>query len=334
MKVCRAATFTWRAIEIRWQNMRRFAPDMEHALLLPRPREPTPPGKERRMNGRLTIRTAFLLLTLVPLACSTPKERARQKLGEMNITYDQETFVERAKAGDGIVVAQFLAAGMNPNARNREGKTALIAASETGRTDLARFLLDKGAAVNVRDAKFNATPLIWAGLSNNGQVTKLLLEHGADPKAREAQGGTTALHAAAGRGNLETVKLLLGKGANINDRDKGARTPTMIAAAKGRSNIVKLLVEKGADLKTTDREGNTSLMWAAKGGNIETVKLLLEKGANVSVKNSGGLSALSLAHTANRTEMEALLLKAGAQEAKEPAGKKSGADAQPARRSR
>ena len=56
------------------------------------------------MNRTLMTRTALVLLTLIPVACSSPKERARQKLGEMNISYDQNTFIERAKAGDGIVV--------------------------------------------------------------------------------------------------------------------------------------------------------------------------------------------------------------------------------------
>ena len=244
------------------------------------------------MKRTLTRRTALLVLILVPLACSSPKERARKKLGEMNITYDQETFVERVKAGDAIVVDQFLAAGMNPNAMNKEGKTALIVASQMGRPALVQLLLDRGAGVNVADAKFRATPLIWAGLSNNSQVTKLLLEHGANPKAKEAQGGTTALQAAAGRGNLESVQMLLAKGAPLNDKDKLSRTPSMLAAARGRNTVLRVLAEKGADLKTVDREGNTALMWAAKSGNAETVKLLLERGANVNAVNLAGLTAL------------------------------------------
>src|SRR5262245_51974702 len=88
------------------------------------------PGNQRHYAGSegmkrtLTRRTALLVLALVPLACSSSKERARHKLADMNITYDQETFVDRAKAGDSVVVEQFLAAGMNPNGMNKEGKTA------------------------------------------------------------------------------------------------------------------------------------------------------------------------------------------------------------------
>lgn len=285
------------------------------------------------MTRTVTLRTALLLAALIPLACSSPKESARKKLGEMNISYDQETFVERAKAGDGIVVEQFITAGMNPNARNKEGKTALMVAAETGRAEMVKYLLDRGAAVNVKDARFSATPLMWATLANNSKVTKLLLEHGADPKVRESQGGTTPLHAAAGRGNLESVRLLLAKGANVNDRDKEARTPAMIAAAKGRLEILKLLVANEADLKTTDRQSNTTLMWAAKGGSTDTIKFLLDKGVNVNATNSTGLSALSIVHAANRADLEALLQKAGAQPEKPTAVKKPASLSHPAKRS-
>jgi ankyrin repeat protein len=75
-------------------------------------------------------------------------------------------------------------------------------------------------------------------------------------------------------------------------------------------------------------------MWAAKSGNAETVKLLLERGANVNAVNLAGLSALSIAHTGGRTEIESMLVKAGAEAPKEPAGKKTISDSQPAKRSK
>jgi ankyrin repeat protein len=228
--------------------------DMEHALLsLANPGNRHHYAGSEGMNRTLTRRTALLVLTLMPLACSSSKERARKKLAELNVTYEQETFVDRAKAGDSVVVEQFLAAGMNPNGTNKEGKTALIVACQMGRVSMVQLLLEKGAGVNVADAKFRATPLIWAGLANNSEVTKLLLEHGANPKVMEQQGGTTALEAAAGRGNVESVRLLLAKGASVNTKDKLSRTPSMVAAARGHNSILRLLAEKGADLKTVDR---------------------------------------------------------------------------------
>jgi ankyrin repeat protein len=101
---------------------------------------------------------AAVVLSLAQIACSNSQEKAREKLGQMNIKYNDDTFVERAKDGDVIVVGLFVAAGMSPTVVNKEGKTALLAAAEGGRLPVVELLLEKGADVNARDKKFGATP--------------------------------------------------------------------------------------------------------------------------------------------------------------------------------
>lgn len=46
--------------------------------------------------------------------------------------------------------------------RDADGATALHYAAEQGDRDLVALLLDAGADVNARDARFNATPAGWA----------------------------------------------------------------------------------------------------------------------------------------------------------------------------
>ena len=48
------------------------------------------------------------------------------------------------------------------NERDESGATALHYAAFEGHCELACLLLDFGAAINARDAKFNATPAGWA----------------------------------------------------------------------------------------------------------------------------------------------------------------------------
>ena len=88
------------------------------------------------------------------LACGNPQEEARIKLGQMNVKYNEDTFVERAKDGDALVVKLFLDAGMNPNATDKEGATPLMAAARGGRLEVVQLLLDKGVDVNVKDKRF------------------------------------------------------------------------------------------------------------------------------------------------------------------------------------
>jgi ankyrin repeat protein len=294
------------------------------------------------------VRQAVLLSVVVAqAACTSPQEKAREKLGQMNIKYDEETFLDRTKAGDLIVVTHFLTAGMSPKVTDKEGKTPLIVAARAGRLDVVQLLLDRGADVREKDKKFGATPLIWAALgdTDNKAVAELLLAKGADPKARERT-GMTALLSALARNHQETARLLIEKGGEVNDKDKDGRTPLMwaaqsgagptvvlllekgadlkareekqgadaflVAAARGRTEVVKLLLEKGTDPKSVDQDRKTALMWAARAGHADTVKFLLGLGADVKAKDAEGNTAMTLAKEGNKKEVEDMLLKAGA----------------------
>jgi ankyrin repeat protein len=198
------------------------------------------------MKRRLVTPALIVLVALTQFACGNPREKARQKLGQMNIKYSEEEFIERAKAGDAVVVREFLTAGMSPNAVNPDGMTALAIAAGNGRLEIVEMLLAGGADVNRRERKYGVTPLIWASLGGNPKVSEALIAKGADPKQRDQKSGVD---------------------------------PLLAAAARGRAGVVKVLLEHGANPKTADKEGKTAVMWASKAGSTSTVKLLVDAGA-------------------------------------------------------
>ena len=65
---------------------------------------------------------------------------------------------------------------------DRYGKTALIVASEIGRTNIVRLLLARGAKANARDG-WSETALHYASLNGNFEIVKMLIAAGADPEA-------------------------------------------------------------------------------------------------------------------------------------------------------
>lgn len=77
--------------------------------------------------------------------------------------------------GHGDIVAALLRAGANPNAREPEGQTALIAAT---RPVVTRVLLEFGADANAADIK-GLTALDCAITAADVEQVQLLLDHGA-----------------------------------------------------------------------------------------------------------------------------------------------------------
>ena len=78
--------------------------------------------------------------------------------------------------------------------------------------DIVEILLDRGADPNIQDID-NETALMNASEYGRTEMVKLLLDYGADPNIRDIN-GTTALILASNRGHIEIVELLLQRGAN------------------------------------------------------------------------------------------------------------------------
>ena len=91
------------------------------------------------------------------------------------------------------------------------GSTVLMKASEVGRLDLVRLLLDAGAAVDAQRPD-GATALMAAAQSGHTAVVAVLLHAGAEPSLRNNDGwwsvGDTAYDIAFRAGHTETCGLL------------------------------------------------------------------------------------------------------------------------------
>ena len=73
------------------------------------------------------------------------------------------------------VLQLLLAAGANPNARNKLGGTALMWAGVYGHEEAARALIEKGADATVKDDK-GMTASAWAAKNNRDELAQVLRE--------------------------------------------------------------------------------------------------------------------------------------------------------------
>jgi len=149
---------------------------------------------------------------------------------------------EAAAAGLTEVVSEVLEE--DPNLLNHfseHGFTPLGMATHFGNTDIVRYLLLKGADVNLPSQNgYNVYPLHAAVSNNFEEIAKMLVEAGAEVNVLQSS-RTTPLHTAAQNGNIELLILLLENGARVDIKNDFGKTPADLAEEKGFIEIAKIL---------------------------------------------------------------------------------------------
>ena len=113
-------------------------------------------------------------------------------------------------------------------------------AAFNGHTPVLQFLLEEGAEVEAKDVN-GRTALMYASSGPFEEAVAFLLEHGAEVDVQGTLEGFTALMTAASEGLVEVVRLLLAHGADPSLVDKDGDTAASFARQNGHSEVVELL---------------------------------------------------------------------------------------------
>jgi ankyrin repeat protein len=207
-----------------------------------------------------------------------------------------------------IVEALLGVEGIEVDAADKRGRTALFAAVLAGYQSIANKLREQGAVVGEREAL-----LILAATRGDVKGVESLLAAGANPNV-QGNGGRSALLGAAENGRTAIAALLLAAEppANIEQRDDQNRTALLLAAAAGERELVAMLIGAHADINARRRDRSTALMDAVQAGHRGVVEELLTANALVNEVRSDGWSALMLAVEHRQRAIAELLLDAGA----------------------
>ncbi|KAF7857817.1 uncharacterized protein EAF02_011184 [Botrytis sinoallii] len=224
-------------------------------------------------------------------------------------------------------------------------------ASMFGNTNVAEWLLEKGAAI-YQPGTGGDTPLHMATSRGHVEIVRQLLNNGADIHKKN-DNSYSAILIASENANIEIFRMLRGSGAFLLDvgaRDHGTCYHRVIMCFRKFSSdhdeIIKFLVGDGVDINQANANGHSPLFLACINQKLEhaqcllkygadvyqmgsrkngtplieaccipasrIVELLLQHNADTAIKNSHGMTALACAVYFNHLEHVKLLIKIGA----------------------
>ena len=233
------------------------------------------------MTRHSKIRTALLdklrvrpFFTLHAAATLRHRVTALMLVMPFSVAHDARSvhsasIAEAAMRGDVAAVRAMMRQGVNVNAAQGDGMTALHWAANRSDAVLAQLLLQAHANVKATTRIGAFTPLHIAAQNGSGGVVRALLRANADVRALTSD-GVTVVHLAAMGGDTAIILSLLKAGADVNAIEPSwGQTPLMLAAARGRADAVRILLANGAApsrvAKTMDPMASAAQDRQAKG---------------------------------------------------------------------
>ena len=227
------------------------------------------------------------------------------------------------------IVSDLIKIGVDINAQDHLGNTALIIATRHDDKDMMNLLINSNADYSIKNKKSQSAPQL-AQILDLKIAKSVLVKQGiglptqdkgyakVDIKAFQQsvnKSGTLykdwpMLNIASLLGEKAIVIQLLDQGADILATDPGGNNAMHRAASKGQLDILQLLIKHGGNINAVNSRKETPLYLAAASGQLKAVKLLVRNQADTSIIAKNKTSPLSVAIT-NGHPKSALALSSG-----------------------
>ena len=70
----------------------------------------------------------------------------------------------------------------------------MITSCISGKLEIIKYLVEKGADIDVKCGKSERTPLVWASICHRFEVIKFLIKEGVNYEEREGDGGESIIY--------------------------------------------------------------------------------------------------------------------------------------------
>jgi len=190
------------------------------------------------------------------------------------------------------IVNYLIQYGINKNKVYKNIFTPLTYAAYT-HIDQVKFLVERGADINVTDG-YGHTPLMIAAGYGKYDTVRYLVEQGADIHLKNIK-GYNALLISSKYGQFQIVKYLIEKGANLYEKNNKGDNAFLLCLRHDDINMVKFFLEKGVDINEKDNKGYNAVMLSAYFGYLDLTEYLIENNINLYEKDNDGLTVIDFA---------------------------------------
>ncbi len=217
------------------------------------------------------LRLAFVALLLVAPAAAQQAERLIEAVAVGHSLGNEPKGIAALEA--------LLADGLDVNAADSVGWTALMGACLEGRARIVDFLVKRGADVNASQPKFGTPLMIASGVWIVRRRVENIEKRGL-PESRKAQQLAAP---------LEMARTLVEAGALVNAQHQDGRTALMNAVMMGWTDVVQFLLAEGADVRLRDIQDRSVIDYVSAVRSPEIEGFLAAAGAPPRSGDSGRL---------------------------------------------
>ncbi|XP_028858671.1 ankyrin repeat and EF-hand domain-containing protein 1 isoform X2 [Denticeps clupeoides] len=202
------------------------------------------------------------------------------------------------------MASYLLSKGAHPDVQDKRGCTSLMLAAELGYDNMVTLLTNNHANMNLQD--MDGKGVLFYCLyptKRHMRCLQVALDNNADVNNMSLSSQPVFLQACQAEGCLVMCLSMLDHGANPNaTNQKTGRSALMEAARAGAVELVRAILRKGANVNALDKKKFNAVHFAAEGGYFEVIQILSAYSADMGLVTAEGNTALHYAARGGHTD--------------------------------
>jgi len=191
---------------------------------------------DKLIDGGANIHYSFDGKSALSRAISSRNVKLAHRLLDLNADYNINSKVLHSATFDLSLTKRLVELNCDVNAVDVKGRNALKRALESRNMDVAMFLVDAKANINI-SINLGCSLLLYAVLHNEKEFVNKLMENGASPNGIMGNGRTPLTYFADS--DVSRVKFLLSLGADVNEFDDNGKLPLNYAQSEEMIDVLK-----------------------------------------------------------------------------------------------